>query len=88
MTVDAEEAEMFAGLPSRELGRGGGGSIALLLTTAVGTAKSVIESCLNQTPLGRMGSPEDVAAAVDFLVSDDAAYISGQVLAVDGGYSA
>lgn len=125
------------------LGRGGGGSIALLLTTAVGrtlendgmsggpktavaalmrqaarevgssnvrlngvapgvidagivhssfqvddTAKAVIESCLHQTPLGRMGSPEDIAAAVDFLVSEDAAYISGQILAVDGGYSA
>lgn len=51
-------------------------------------AKSVIESCLNQTPLGRMGDPDDVAALVDFLVSEDATYISGQVIAVDGGYSA
>ena len=51
-------------------------------------AKDVITSCLDQTPLGRMGAPEDVAALVDFLTSDDAAYISGQVIAVDGGYSA
>jgi 3-oxoacyl-[acyl-carrier protein] reductase len=36
-------------------------------------------------PLGRFGSPEDVAAAVRFLCSDAAAYITGQVLMVDGG---
>jgi 3-oxoacyl-[acyl-carrier protein] reductase len=36
-------------------------------------------------PLGRLGLPEDVAAVTAFLVSDDAAYITGQVLGVDGG---
>jgi len=36
-------------------------------------------------PLGRPGTPEDVAAAVCFLASDEAAYITGQVLAVNGG---
>ena len=36
-------------------------------------------------PLGRMGRPEDVAGAVAFLAGDDAAYITGQVLCVDGG---
>jgi 3-oxoacyl-[acyl-carrier protein] reductase len=36
-------------------------------------------------PLGRIGYPEDVAGAVLFLVSDDASYVTGQVLAVDGG---
>ena len=51
-------------------------------------AKAVITDCLQKTPLGRMGRPEDIAAAVDFLTSADATYISGQVLAVDGGYSA
>jgi 3-oxoacyl-[acyl-carrier protein] reductase len=40
---------------------------------------------LEQVPLGRAGKPEEVAAAVVFFASDDAAYITGQVLNVDGG---
>ena len=36
-------------------------------------------------PLGRMGTPEEIASAVAFLASDEAAFITGQVLAVDGG---
>ncbi len=39
----------------------------------------------NRTPLGRFGTPEEISAAVAFLVSDEAAFITGQVLAVDGG---
>ena len=40
---------------------------------------------LGNTPLGRLGAPEDVAAAVRFLCSDEAAFITGDVLLVDGG---
>ena len=38
-----------------------------------------------QIPLGRLGTPADVAAAVCFLASDEASYITGQILAVNGG---
>jgi 3-oxoacyl-[acyl-carrier protein] reductase len=43
------------------------------------------ESAVKNIPLGRVGSPEDVASAVRFLASDDAAYITGHVLNVNGG---
>ena len=43
------------------------------------------EATLASIPMGRMGAPEDVAKAVAFLASDEAAYVTGQVLAVDGG---
>jgi len=44
------------------------------------------EAVLAGIPLGRVGRPEDVASAALFLVSDAAAYVTGQVLAVDGGF--
>ena len=43
------------------------------------------EAMLSNTPLGRLGEPGDVAGAVRFLCSDDAAFITGDVLLVDGG---
>lgn len=46
---------------------------------------SVREQLVGQIPLGRAGRTEDIAAAVAFLASEEAAYITGQVIAVDGG---
>ena len=43
------------------------------------------EKAIEAIPLGRMGAPEDIATAVAFLASDEAAYITGQTLVVDGG---
>jgi 3-oxoacyl-[acyl-carrier protein] reductase len=43
------------------------------------------QQILDRIPLRRFGLPRDVAAAVAFLASDDAAYITGEVLHVDGG---
>ena len=48
-------------------------------------SEKVKEVMLQEIPAGRPGTPEDVANAVAFLVSDQAAYITGQVLSVDGG---
>ena len=45
------------------------------------------ETMLKDIPLGRIGKPEDIANAVKFLVSEQASYITGQVIRVDGGMS-
>jgi len=45
----------------------------------------IINDLTDQTPLGRLGDPEDIADAYCFLASDEAAFITGAVLAVDGG---
>jgi 3-oxoacyl-[acyl-carrier protein] reductase len=47
--------------------------------------EKVIGRLEDQTPLGRLGNPEDIANAYLFLASDEAAFITGSVLAVDGG---
>jgi 3-oxoacyl-[acyl-carrier protein] reductase len=48
-------------------------------------ADDLKDAMLANTPLGRFGSPEDVARAVRFLCSDEASFITGEVLLVDGG---
>ena len=47
--------------------------------------EEVRKNLLNQVPLGRLGTPQDIAEAVRFLVSEEAAYITGQIIHVNGG---
>jgi 3-oxoacyl-[acyl-carrier protein] reductase len=75
---------------ARELGNRGvranvvaPGYIDTRLTQVI--ADEMKELMLANTPLGRFGRPEDVAGAVRFLCSEDAAFITGEVLLVDGG---
>ncbi|TFG46562.1 MAG: SDR family oxidoreductase, partial [Dehalococcoidia bacterium] len=50
-----------------------------------GLPEEARQTLIKRIPLGSLGAPEDVAAAVAFLVSDEARYITGQTLTVDGG---
>lgn len=50
-----------------------------------GLNEEIRTAYVSQIPLGRMGAAEDVAAAVDFLASEGAGYVTGQVIAVNGG---
>ncbi|MBA3469776.1 MAG: 3-oxoacyl-[acyl-carrier-protein] reductase [Herpetosiphonaceae bacterium] len=55
--------------------------------TAAAMTDDLRAKALERVPLGRLGTPEDIANAVVFLASDAAAYITGQTLAVDGGWT-
>ena len=48
--------------------------------------EETMDALREQTPIGRLGTPEDIAAAVAFLASENASFITGQVLTADGGY--
>ena len=48
--------------------------------------QETIDFLCEETPLGRLGTPEDIAQAVAFLASDKASFITGQVLTADGGF--
>lgn len=52
-----------------------------------GMPEKALERLLKMQPTGKMGQPEDIAAAVEFLASSDAEFITGQILHVDGGKS-
>jgi 3-oxoacyl-[acyl-carrier protein] reductase len=75
---------------ARELGRKGitvnavaPGFVETAMTQ--GLAQELKDSMLSHIPLRRIGTPEDVAAAVRFLASEEAGYITGHVLDVNGG---
>ena len=59
------------------------GFIETDMTRAV--AEATREEWASKIPLRRLGTPDDIAAAVCFLASDEASYITGHVLAVNGG---
>jgi 3-oxoacyl-[acyl-carrier protein] reductase len=59
------------------------GYIQTALTDAL--PEEAQQAILTNTPLARMGTPEDVARAVRFLCSDEASFVTGEVLLVDGG---
>lgn len=48
--------------------------------------RETMDALAAQTPLGRLGTPEDVAAAAAFLAGEEAAFITGQILTIDGGF--
>ena len=69
------------------------GSMAIRPTPRLTTITSIIwptpgtttTAAIKRTPVGRMGKPEDIAAACAFFISEEAGYITGQILGVNGG---
>jgi len=64
------------------------GVIETPLTAGWLSDPEVLESVVARHPIGRLGTPEEVAAAAAFLASDEASFITGAILAVDGGHLA
>ncbi len=63
----------------------GPGSIDTEMLRSVNADPAAMRRVMTRTPLGRIGEPDEIARAVLFLASDDASYISGQTIYVDGG---
>ena len=62
-------------------------SAATLIDQGIRDGSIRLDTMLPEIPMGRLATPDDIAATVLFLASDDARYITGQTLVVDGGWS-
>ena len=69
-------------------GVGGGGGERKRRERGGGDVAAGIAATVPRYPLGRLGTPEDIAAAALFLASDDAAFMTGSVVTADGGMTA
>ena len=64
------------------------GVIETPMTANLTQYKAAMDMLISATPMGRLGQPEEVAKAILFFASDEASYITGGELVIDGGYSA
>lgn len=63
----------------------GPGTIATEMAKSLMTDQSALNKIMSRTPMGRMGDPDEVASVAVFLASDDASYVTGETVYVDGG---
>lgn len=62
--------------------------VADMLAKEPDTMKDILKDILKDQPIGRLGRPEEIAAAVLWLCSPGASFVIGHALALDGGYTA
>jgi NAD(P)-dependent dehydrogenase (short-subunit alcohol dehydrogenase family) len=86
--------DMLVRVAADELGRSGvrvnavrPGLVDTELVAGIFATDAVLDSYLTQTPLGRAGEPEEVAALIRFLAGPESAWITGQSISIDGGHS-
>jgi NAD(P)-dependent dehydrogenase (short-subunit alcohol dehydrogenase family) len=63
------------------------GFVGMIQKRNPGMLDSFLQGCAERTPIGRMGTPEDIANGILFLASDEASFITGAELVIDGGFT-